>query len=217
MLHDRHPTVLIFFIAILAGGEFMFLPSAWPLLSPLHRTLAPVAVALPYLFLYLSAAADPGRVTAANHALQMAAYPYDFALFHPGAHCRTCARLKPARSKHCSVCKACVAKSDHHCIFINSCVGAGNLHWFVLLLLSTAVLSAYGTWLGFGLMRAVIRTKWPEFAIWPPKVAGATWSQYFLMWSYGLQTDVGVGATSLLMMMTSPLVWGLWAYNLYSE
>lgn len=217
MLYDRHPTVAIFFFSLLAGGEYMFLPGAWPLLSPLHRVLAPLAIFCPYLFLYLCYASDPGYITRENHSLQMAQYPYDFALFHPGAHCRTCALLKPARSKHCSVCKHCVAKSDHHCIFINGCVGAGNLHWFVLLLFSTACLTAYGTSLGFGIMRQIIRAKWPEFAIWPPSVVGASWSQYFLMWTYGLQADVGVGAVSLLMMLTSPLVWGLWAYNMYSK
>ncbi|CAN8098359.1 unnamed protein product [Discula destructiva] len=215
MLYDRHPTVVIFFLALLAGGEYLFLPGAWSLLSPLARILGPVAILCPYLFLYLSCAADPGYITPENHTLQMAQYPYDFALFHPGVLCRTCALLKPARSKHCSICKHCIAKSDHHCIFINSCVGAGNMHWFILLLVSTAFLLTYGTGLGFGLMRQTICAKWPEFAIWPPSVQGATWSQYFLMWAYGLQTDPGVGGVSLLMMLTCPLVWGLWAYNMY--
>ncbi|KAJ4423871.1 palmitoyltransferase swf1 [Gnomoniopsis sp. IMI 355080] len=215
MLYDRHPTVVIFFLILLAGGEYMFLPGAWPLLSPLYRTLTIIAVICPYVFLYLSCSVDPGYITRENHAFQMAQYPFDFAMFHPGAHCRTCQLLKPARSKHCSVCKHCVAKADHHCIFINSCVGAGNLHWFILLLFSTALLTGYGSWMGLSLMGDVIRARWADFSLWPPAAKGYNWSQYLLMWSYGLQADVGVGAVSLLMLLTTPLIWGLWAYNMY--
>lgn len=195
----------------------MFLPGAWPLLTLFHRTLTTIAIICPYLFLYLSCTVDPGYITRENHTFQMAQYPFDFAMFHPGAHCRTCQLLKPARSKHCSVCKHCVAKADHHCIFINSCVGAGNLHWFILLLFSTAMLTAYGSWMGLHLVSDVIRARWADFSMWPPAAKGYDWSQYLLMWSYGLQADVGVGAVSLLMLLTSPLIWGLWAYNMYSK
>lgn len=217
MLYDRHPTVLIFFILLLAGGEFMYLPGVWPFLTTGQQITAAIAILCPYVFLWLSVASDPGYITPENHQYQMAQYPFDFAAFHPGAHCRTCQLLKPARSKHCSICKHCVAKADHHCIFINGCVGAGNLHWFILLLLSTAVLTAYGSYLGLRLLSAIIRSKWPEFALWPPSAKGLDWSTYLIMWSWGIQTDVGRGAVTLLALLTGPLVWGLWLYNMYSE
>lgn len=217
MLYDRHPTVLIFFLVLLAGGEFLYLPGVWPHLTTTQKVLGALAIAGPYLFLYLAAASDPGYITPDNHQFQMAQYPYDFAVFHPGAHCRTCQLLKPARSKHCSICKHCIAKADHHCIFINNCVGAGNLHWFILLLLTTAVLTSYGSYLGLSLLRSIIRARWPEFAVWPPAAKGVDWPSYLIMWSYGLQTHVGRGAVTMLTMMTSPLVWGLWIYNMYSE
>lgn len=217
MLYDRHPTVLIFFLVLLMGGEYMYLPGVWPFLTAGQQITTVAVIAGPYLFLWLSAASDPGYVTPSNHQLQMAQYPFDFALFHPGAHCRTCQLLKPARSKHCSICKHCIAKSDHHCIFINNCVGAGNLHWFVLLLLSTAVLTAYGTHLGLSLVGGVVRERWPSFSVWPPAAKGMDWSSYLVMWSYGIQTHVGRGAVTMLTLLTSPLVWGLWAYNMYSE
>lgn len=217
MLYDRHPTVVIFFLILLLGGEYIFLPGVWPHLTNLQQSISALAMLGPYVFLYLSAASDPGYISPENHVEQMAQYPYDFAMFHPGSHCRTCHLLKPARSKHCSVCKHCIARADHHCIFINNCVGAGNLHWFILLLFSTALLLTYGTYLGIGVLRNIIQSRWPEFCIWPPSMNDLTWSQYFYMWSYGLQADVGVGGVTFLTLMTSPLVWGLFWYNVYSE
>lgn len=217
MLYDRHPTVLIFFLALLMGGEYLFLPAAWPHLTPTQQILALIVVAGPYTFLWLSAASDPGYITPKNHQLQMAQYPYDFALFHPGPHCRSCQLLKPARSKHCSVCKHCIAKSDHHCIFINNCVGDGNVHWFILLLLSSAVLTLYGTYLGMSIMSMQIKARYPDFSIWPPAADKYDWSTYLIVWSWGLQEYVHIGAVTMLTMLTTPLIWGLWAYNMYSE
>lgn len=217
MLYDRHPTVLIFFIILLVGGEIAYLPTVWPILSAMEQFTVAIAVICPYVFLYLSAAGDPGHITPENHAFQMAQYPFDFAMFHPGAHCRTCQLLKPARSKHCSICKRCIAKSDHHCIFINSCVGAGNLHWFILLLFSTAVLETYGTMLGFSLLGTAIKLRYSDFSIWPPAATNYDWGTYLTIWSHALQSNVGMGAVTLLTSLTSPLVWGLWAYNMYSK
>ncbi|KAI0477583.1 zf-DHHC-domain-containing protein [Xylariaceae sp. FL0804] len=213
VMYGRHPTVLIFFFLLLAVGEYMYLPGAWPRLGGLHQVLGAAAIALPYLFLYLAAYSDPGVVTAATHARYMALYPYDFALFHPGQTCRTCRLLKPARSKHCAVCRRCVAKMDHHCVFINNCVGYGNQHWFILLLLSTAVLTAYGGALGLGLVAASARAHVPSFKLWRPRAM--PWHDYFILLTLGIQDDVGVGSVTLLALMTSPLVWGLLAYHLY--
>ncbi|KAF3761492.1 zf-DHHC-domain-containing protein [Cryphonectria parasitica EP155] len=215
MLYDRHPTVLIFYIVLLFGGEALFIPTVWPLLSATQRLTVTIFIACPYIFLWLSATSDPGYITPENHTFQMAQYPFDFAMFHPGAHCRTCQLLKPARSKHCSICKHCIAKSDHHCIFINNCVGAGNLHWFILLLLSTAVLLTYGTCLGLSLLNLAIKVRYPDFSMWPPAATNYNWDTYFLLWSHALQSNVGMGAVTLLMLLTAPLVWGLWAYNIY--
>ncbi|KAH9988232.1 zf-DHHC-domain-containing protein [Xylariaceae sp. FL0662B] len=212
-MYDRHPTVLVFFVALLAGGEFLYLPGVWPLLSPAHRALGALSIALPYAFLYLAARADPGFVTPMTHARYMSHYPYDFALFRPGHACRTCGLLKPARSKHCSVCKRCVHKMDHHCVFINNCVGYGNQHWFLLLLLSTAALTTYGAALGLGVVATAARRRAPAFALWKP--AAWPWRHYLLILTLGVQDDVGVGSVTLLTAMVAPLVWGLLAYHLY--
>lgn len=194
-------------------GEYLYLPSAWPYMGAVNRFTAIIAVALPYIFLYLACYSDPGFITPQNHAYYMSLYPYDHALFHPGRYCSTCKCLKPARSKHCSICKRCVAKADHHCVFINLCVGYGNHHWFLLLLLSTAVLTSYGGVLGLNLLSALIQNRFPRWRLWPSKAYGV--DMYFGAWGWVMQRDVRLGATTLLAGLTSPLVWGLLFYTLY--
>lgn len=191
------------------------MPTAWPLLSPFTKLTALLAIALPYVFLYLACAADPGYVTPETVARHMSLYPYDYALFHPGRFCRTCNLPKPPRSKHCSICKHCIARADHHCIFINSCVGYGNHHWFLLLLLSTAVLTTYGAVLGFSILSADIRASWPAWSLWPPSNPGMTWSRWVGILSVGMRINLGLGAASMLALLISPLVWGFFLYSLY--
>ena len=174
-----------------------------------------VAIALPYIFLYLSAYSDPGVVTPANVGHHLSQYPYDFTLFYPGATCRTCQTLKPARSKHCPICKACIGRLDHHCIFINNCVGVGNQHWFILLLASTGLLTLYGGSLGVGLVADHIRARNPAWALFPWRTELPR-HDWLVLWSYGLSTRVGIGSVSMLALLTSPLVWGLLGYNLWN-
>ena len=154
----------------------------------------------------------------------MARYPYDFTLFHPGTYCTTCRFLKPARSKHCSLCKRCVAKNDHHCIFINNCVGAKNYHYFLLLLLSTAVLTLYGGLMGLGLMTSKMRLRFPNWSLLPWQAnngQGMSLHHWLVIWSWGMQQGgglgggVAMGGVTLLALMTSPLVWGLLGYHLW--
>ncbi|GJC81325.1 palmitoyltransferase SWF1 [Colletotrichum liriopes] len=213
MMHDRHPTVVIFFLLILSVSEYLYLPGAWPQLPILHKVTGSIAIFLPYLFLYLSVMADPGYITPENHAYYMSLYPYDYSIFFPGQRCSTCNLIKPPRSKHCSICKRCVAKLDHHCIFINGCVGYQNQHYFVLLLLSTALLTSYGALLGFSLLSGKIGSQYPTWSVWPPK--GMEIKEYLLIWSWALQDNVGMGAVTLLAAMTSPLVWGLLTYTVW--
>ena len=203
----------IFFILLLVVSETLYLPAAWPHMSRLQKTTGCVAIVLPYLFLYLAAAGDPGYVTHFNHSDHIGLYPYDFSIFSPGHECRTCRLLKPARSKHCSICKRCVAKMDHHCIFINKCVGYGNHHWFVLLLLSTATLCSYGGILGISILTAKIRGSYPYWQIWKPH--NLDFKHYMMLWGWGLQDSVAMGSVTLLAGLISPLVWGLLVYTLW--
>ncbi|KAK0733240.1 DHHC palmitoyltransferase-domain-containing protein [Lasiosphaeria miniovina] len=216
IMYDKHPLVLIFYFLLLSVGEILYLPTAWPQLGAVHRAAGTVAMALPYVFLYLAAFSDPGTVTSENHGAEMSRYPYDFALFHPGAVCATCRRLKPARSKHCSVCRRCVARADHHCIFINNCVGARNTHWFVLLLASTGALTLYGGVLGLSLMAAKTTARYPAWRLAPWRSgAGMDFADWLVCWGWGLQDGVAMGAVTLLALLTSPLVWGLLGYHVW--
>jgi hypothetical protein len=142
----------------------------------------------------------------------MTLYPYDFTIFHPGQTCHTCKFLKPARSKHCSICKHCISKVDHHCIFINNCVGYKNQHYFLLLLFFTAVLTTYATYIGTSLLNSQILK---EIPLWSLSGKGFTWSQYFHIWAWAMQEHTRIGATTLLCLLTSPLIWGLLSYHIY--
>ncbi|KAJ3528265.1 hypothetical protein NM208_g10280 [Fusarium decemcellulare] len=213
MLHERHWTVVIFFLLILVVSEFMYLPQVWHKIGLFTKFTAAIAVFLPYMYLYLACSADPGYITPDNHAYHLSLYPYDHTLFHPGHVCRTCRLLKPARSKHCSICKKCVAKADHHCIFINSCVGYGNQHYFVLLLLSTSLLCTYGGILGLSIISERVRRWSPEWSLWKP--SNMTWTRYLAGWGWGIQDNVNMGASTLLAILTAPLVWGLLIYTVY--
>jgi palmitoyltransferase ZDHHC4 len=193
-------------------SEALFVPPAWPLLGISQKFIGVSLLLLPYLFLYASAASDPGYITPASHANQMSLYPYDFTIYHPGQKCRTCHFLKPARSKHCSVCKHCISRLDHHCIFINNCVGYGNQHWFLLLLFTTATLITYGGYIGISLLSSAILGRIPSWGILGK---GFTWSQYIQIWAWAMQQMTRIGGVALLCILIAPLVWGLLGYHLY--
>lgn len=190
----------------------MFLPPAFPLMDNFLKVRAIIAVMLPYVFLYLSANTDPGYITPGNNHQAMTLYPYDHTIFHPGQTCRTCHILKPARSKHCSICKRCISKLDHHCIFINSCVGYHNQRYFVLLLLTTGILTVYATKVGLSLLSSQIFMHLPK---WNLLGSGFTWSEYFQIWAWALQENVRIGAVTLLCLLLTPLVWAFLGYHMY--
>ncbi|KAL6902722.1 DHHC palmitoyltransferase domain-containing protein [Trichoderma evansii] len=213
LMYDRHPTIVIFFLLIMTVSEYLYLPQIWPKISLFTKSTVLVTVVVPYVLLYLACAADPGYITRENHAYHMSLYPYDHALFHPGNECRTCRFIKPPRSKHCDVCKRCIARADHHCVFINSCVGYGNHHWFLLLLVSECVLSSYGGILGLYILKAKIKAIYPMWSLWPPK--DMDFNKYFAIWGVGLHGDIRVGASTLLAILISPLIWGLTIYTIF--
>ncbi|KJR85316.1 DHHC zinc finger domain protein [Sporothrix schenckii 1099-18] len=231
MMNDKHPTVLIFFLVLLAGSEWMAIPSAWAFMGTVQRMAVVVSSALPYVFLYLAAYTDPGTVSMGSLKHHLSLYPYDYGLFHPGARCYTCNLLKPPRSKHCPVCKRCIGRLDHHCIFINNCVGVGNHHWFLLLLLSTAFLASYGGWMGLCILRDRVVERFPSWSMLPWRAyemsGGAlantplatrpmSMETWLMLLSWGMKNYIQLGSVSLLGLLISPLVWGLLAYNLWN-
>lgn len=107
---------------------------------------------------------------------------------------------------------------DHHCIFINNCVGSQNQHYFVLLLFTTGILTSYGGVLGINLMSSKILTRFPNWALLPWNAnsgEGMDIKQYLVIWAWGMQETVSMGAVTLLALLTSPLVWGLLGYHIW--
>ncbi|EHY57913.1 Palmitoyltransferase swf1 [Exophiala dermatitidis] len=151
----------------------------------------------------------------------MLAYPYDYALFHPGYFCSTCRHAKPARSKHCSLCRACIQRHDHHCIWINNCVGRNNYLWFCLLLASIAVLLAYGAILGYVLLDAELQQKFVPAELTRGSVTAKrwsttlTWAEFGHCWAWVISKEWRVGAVTMLMAMSWPLALAFLMYHGY--
>jgi len=71
--------------------------------------------------------------------------------------CSTCNIVRPPKAKHCRYCNHCVEVFDHHCPWVGVCVGKGNYPFFILLLFSAFLGSAYiGGFCGYFLYR-----NWP--------------------------------------------------------
>ncbi|KAL3479937.1 Palmitoyltransferase swf1 [Aspergillus californicus] len=212
VLYENHPLVLIFFTSLLAIGELIFIPSAWPRVFLIHKVCILLAISLPYYFLYASVVTK-SFITPENHSQEMERYPYDKVIFHPGHHCETCDFLKPARSKHCSFCKSCISRHDHHCIWLTNCVGLNNYQYFLTLLLSLCVLLTYGSYLGYTLLSETLDTLIPRSR--PVRIKKQSWTTLFNIWAAVIASDTRVGGITLLMIMTAPLAFAFLAYHTY--
>lgn len=215
VLYENHPLILIFFISLQVGGEWVFVPSAWPRVSAIHHFCILAVILLPYLFLYASVVTK-SFVTHENHAEELRRYPFDRILFHPGKNCSTCHFLKPARSKHCSICKTCVSRHDHHCIWLMNCVGLHNYRYFLGLLLSVSILLIYGSYLGYSLLKQTlheISTAGLRSSMHWHSIEG--WKLWFNVWAVTIATDIRIGAVYLLALMTAPLALGFLIYHIY--
>lgn len=228
-MHEKHPLVIVFFLGLVTGCAYMYLPVVWPRLPPQHKLAAVVLLPSPYIFTYLSATRNAAAyITEQNHAQQMRLYPYDRILFYPGTSCSTCKFLKPARSKHCSICKTCVARMDHHCIWVNNCLGRGNYRYFLALLLSTGVMLAYAAYLAYFVISPKVDIHYKAYEryyVYNPRGADTTaWKtylamkfHYFIMFTsiYLELGGVRVAGVGLLALLTWPLPLSLLTYHIY--
>lgn len=211
----------------------MILFEIWSDVSTIHHLMIPLLLPLPYVFTYLAASmkANPDlHITPSNHESQMAIYPYDYILFHPGIECRTCEFQKPARSKHCSLCKACISRADHHCVWVNNCLGRGNYRWFLALLLSTFIVLFYGAGLAYTVLMPQVRRYMAGHHKFRKVVYGGgsagfksiTGAASRSLGSFidTLQVAINIGGLSvagvgLLAALTAPMPLGLLAYHAY--
>ncbi|KAI5807378.1 DHHC palmitoyltransferase-domain-containing protein [Peziza echinospora] len=211
LMNDKHPLIMVFYLALVTVGLAMFIYGGWKYLSFMHRLSVLIISTGPYITMYLAASSDPGFITRENHYASMRVYPYDHIIFHPGVICRTCILYKPPRSKHCSICKGCVAKHDHHCIWINNCVGHANTRHFLAFLCATNVYLAYGGYLSHKLMNRFILTLVPRAR----RISQLSWSTYFKGWGIGFLQETHIGAVFLLCAMCGILSFSFTFYHLY--
>ncbi|ORX73516.1 zf-DHHC-domain-containing protein [Anaeromyces robustus] len=150
--------IQLFYLSISLGGIILFFYTALyrlpnQFLGPIHFYIMPVVIAFIYVSFYVASVSNPGYVTKENVDKLCKHFKYDHILFSERT-CETCKLQKPARSKHCNTCGHCVAKSDHHCSWINNCVGYLNFRWFLLFLFSNIVISVYGCYLSYYIIKA---------------------------------------------------------------
>ncbi|KAK5113195.1 hypothetical protein LTR62_003531 [Meristemomyces frigidus] len=211
LFYEKNPVVLIIYLSLLTGASGLFLREGTQKIPFLLLLPLPILLGLPYWSTYVTVVSNADHITAETIEARLYDYPYDYILFHPDTFCTTCNRSKPARSKHCSLCKVCVAKCDHHCPWVNNCLGRANYRYFLLLLLSLAVLQVYGAYLAYYILRPQLQYTSPRF------IEGRrTWSDV----GTGMVRAINAGGLSiagvgLLAASTATLPLGLLAYHCY--
>jgi len=150
------------YLSLVLVGFYLFYKDAFPYIQgpyidEFHKVGAILVVSFTLLTFVIASVADPGIITADN-VDNYNVYDYDRYLYIK-KHCETCNFIKPARSKHCRICDKCISRFDHHCPWINNCVGEKNLKYFLLFVLSTAILCLYGAYLCGWVMYSFIKVK----------------------------------------------------------
>lgn len=149
---------------IIAGGGFYvyvqigfnkFIPG--PYIASYHKYIGTFIMIICYISFLLASWSKPGVIKKTNLQKALQRFKYDGVLFKKGEECKTCKMQKPARSKHCRLCGVCVEKFDHHCIWVNNCVGYYNYRWFLLFLLTHAIICIYGTFAGILIFAGIIK------------------------------------------------------------
>ena len=150
IVFKKNPIVLIIYLLLAVGGFFIYVKDGFFKYIPnhyvggYHKTIGTIIMMICYISFYLACTTDPGIIRKNNHKKAMRKFEFDEVMYQKNAECSTCKFAKPARSKHCSVCNLCVEKFDHHCIWINNCVGLYNYRYFILFILTHAIICIYG-------------------------------------------------------------------------
>lgn len=67
--------------------------------------------------------------------------------------------------------------------------------------------------MGLYILKAKIKAMYPMWSLWPPK--DMDFNKYFAIWGVGLHGDIRVGASTLLAILISPLIWALTIYTIF--
>ena len=121
---------------------------------------------LDLLFLFMTAATDPGIVPRNSRpidadgadsvvSIDWAQYgtpsfklPRTRDVFVNGhtvrvKYCDTCMLYRPPRASHCSICNNCVQRFDHHCPWVGQCIGVRNYRTFYMFVSTSTMLCIY--------------------------------------------------------------------------
>eukprot|EP00347_Sterkiella_histriomuscorum_P016464 403353078 len=160
---STNPLIQILYLILAVGGFYVYVQVGFnrfipgPYLSSIHKTLGTMIMIICYISFLLASYTNPGVIKKQNVKDSIRRFEYDGVLFKKGEECKTCKLPKPARSKHCRLCNVCVQRFDHHCIWINRCVGYYNYRYFLLFILSHAIICTYGAIVGGFIFAGIIK------------------------------------------------------------
>jgi palmitoyltransferase len=231
MMDKRHPTLQIFYLALMAVCYYTFAVNVYPLL-PVEGHSRPVSLwaSVAAIAIYFAACwVNPGVVANDKKRGKMsemlrrredrlnARYTGDGVLFPKDEHrtdCRSCEVPKPARSKHCRICGHCVRRFDHHCAWLNGDVGEGNLLWFHLFLVWHVVLSLH-----YAGMCILVLLGWIEKErLWNAQFVSRDGSRFKATWrivfTYTLGEHPTVIALGLFAILVAIMLFVFWLTHL---
>ncbi|XP_072044554.1 palmitoyltransferase ZDHHC4-like [Amphiura filiformis] len=158
---------------------------------------------------------DPGEITEDNQQAYNEVYAFDGLMYVDGNLCRTCGFVKPARSKHCAFCDRCVHRFDHHCSWVNNCIGGSNVHLFLMLLITIALGSVYGTFVTAMVFVTMVRSR----GIMEASYVGADGRLYpvtrLIAFQHMFMEYPGMVFLMTCLSLLSILVGGFAAYHMY--
>lgn len=83
------------------------------------------------------------------------------------------------------------------------------------MLFSTAAMTSFGGILGLSVLGHDLQRKYPAFTLLPSRSVSNSYTRWASIWGFGLHSNIPLGSSTLLALLTSPLVWGLFFYTLY--